>query len=127
MKLLVVLLAAGIGVTSARAERVRVPTPLETLAAAAKCDDKASPWRPWCIATKFEQGTAAALPSKNLVGLTVALETGKDVATALRDRVTFVALAVTRDGTLAKLKLTDVTPESEAERTQVAEAVAAAT
>ena len=35
---------------------------LAALQTAAKCTDKASPWRPWCIAADFEKGTAAELP-----------------------------------------------------------------
>src|SRR5580698_2261287 len=61
---------------------------LGALKTAARCDDPASPWRPWCIAAAYDTGTAAALPvGKVLVGLTIELETGKDVATALSDAV----------------------------------------
>jgi hypothetical protein len=101
------------------------PTQLEELAKAAQCTDKASPWRPWCIATEFPGGKAAALPSKNLVGITVELEKGKDAAVAIRDKVTFVALAVTKSGKETKVKLTDVKPENDDEKLAVASAVAA--
>ena len=109
----------------ARAEK---PDPiaqsLGQLATGAKCSDKASPYRPWCIATEaLKTGTAPALPKKALVGMTVELEDGKDVADALTNKVTFVALAIDADG---KVKLTDVKPESAAEQKSVGEAVFAA-
>lgn len=94
---------------------------LAALATAAKCEDAASPFRPWCIATKFETGTAAALPKgKVLVGMTIELETGKPAGDALTQKVSFVALAIGKDG---KVKLTDVKPESPDEEKAVAEAV----
>jgi hypothetical protein len=101
------------------------PTQLEELATAAKCTDKASPWRPWCIATDFPTGKAAALPSKNLVGITVELEKGKDAADAIRDHVTFVTLAITKSGKQTKVKLTDVKPENDDEKLSVGMAVGA--
>lgn len=116
---MVMMVLAG----SARADEA---SSLEALKTAAKCSDKASPWRPWCIAAGFAGGTAAALPKKNLVGMTVELEDGKDFMDALRDHVTFVALAITRDGKVTKVKLTDIKPENDDERTAVAEGVAAA-
>ncbi len=65
---------------------------LGALKTAARCDDATSPWRPWCVAAAYDTGTAAALPAgKVLVGLTIELETGKDVATALSDKVSFTA------------------------------------
>lgn len=109
----------------ARADRVAEPTQLEELATAAKCTDKASPWRPWCIATEFAKGSGAALPKKNLVGITVELEKGKDVASAIRDRVTLVALGITKKGKETKLKLTDVKPENDDENLAVVSAIAA--
>lgn len=117
---LVVVCVATLGV--AHAEK---PDPialsLGNLATAAKCADKASPYRPWCIATDaLKKGTAPALPKKALVGMTVELEDGKDVADALTNKVTFVALAIDADG---KVKLTDVKPESADEQKAVAEAV----
>jgi hypothetical protein len=97
---------------------------LTKLAEAAKCSMKASPWRPWCIATDFAKGTAAPLPTKALVGMTVELEDGKDMTEALSQKVTFVALAIDKDG---KVKLTDVKPENADESVTVGEAVIAAT
>jgi len=93
---------------------------LSALGTAAKCSDKASVFRPWCIATGFDKGTADLPKGKVLVGLTVALEKGKEEA-ALTDKVTFVALAVDADG---KVKLTDVKPTSADEQKTVGEAVA---
>jgi hypothetical protein len=106
---------------TARADKVDpIAAGLTKLGTAAKCTDKASPWRPWCIATDFAKGTAAALPKKALVGMTVELEDGKDFADALSQKVTFVALAIDKDG---KVKLTDVKPESPEETKSVGEAV----
>ncbi len=96
---------------------------LARLSIGAKCIDKASPWRPWCIAVNWNKGAAGALPTKSLVGITVELEDGKDVAEALSQKVTFVALAVDKDG---KVRLTDVKPGNDAEVTTVGEAVFAA-
>lgn len=94
---------------------------LSALRTAAKCQDKASTWRPWCIAADFETGTAAALPKgKVLVGMTIELETGKDAAAALSSSVSFTALAIGKDG---KVKLTMVKPENDGEMKAVAEAV----
>ncbi len=55
--------------------------------------------------------------------MTVALEAGKDTMAALSNKVTFVALAIDKDG---KVKLTDVRPTSDGERAAVGEAVGAA-
>ena len=97
---------------------------LDALRTAAKCEDKASVWRPWCIAADFETGTAAALPKgKVLVGLTIELEVGKDASKALTGNVSFSALAIGKDG---KVKLTSVKPENADEAIAVAEAVAGA-
>ncbi|MDQ3369521.1 MAG: hypothetical protein M3680_29180 [Myxococcota bacterium] len=102
-----------------------VAVALGELRTAAKCEDKASVWRPWCTAAAYETGTAGALPrGKVLVGMTIELEQGKSAADALTTKVTFVALAISKDG---KVKLTDVKPTSDAERRSVAEAVAATT
>jgi hypothetical protein len=93
---------------------------LARLHAAARCDDKASPLRPWCIATAWDKGTAD-LPKQTLVGVTVPLENGKDVSKALVDNVTFVAF--TCDGT--KAKLTDIKPTAKGEEATIGEAVGA--
>jgi hypothetical protein len=86
----------------------------------ARCDDKASLWRPWCIATDWDKG-AADLPKQTLVGVTIALENDKDVSKALRDNVTFVSFSC--DGT--KAKLTDIKPTEKGEEEMIAEAVGA--
>ena len=113
-------------VSTAHADRYDpIGASLGRLRAAAKCDDKASPWRPWCIAADYDAGKVAELPAKNLVGLTVELEDGRDSAAALRDRVSLVALAVAHDGGRVKVKLTDITPSNDDERPAIAEAVAA--
>ena len=96
---------------------------LGELRSAAKCQDRASPWRPWCIATQWATGAAGVLPAgKVLVGMTVALEQGKPASDALSGQVTFVALAVGKDG---KVKLTDVKPTNADEDKAVAEAILA--
>jgi hypothetical protein len=97
-------------------------TQLAALHTAAHCDDKASVWRPWCIAADFASGKPAALPKgKTLVGLTIQLETGKDVGQALSDKVNLVALVIDAKG---KAKLTDITPSNDSEQQPLAEAVA---
>src|SRR5690242_17050238 len=97
---------------------------LGELRTAASCQDKASPWRPWCIATEWATGSAGALPAgKVLVGMTIELEQGKSVRDALSNKVTFVALAIGKDG---KVKLTDVKPTNADEEKSVAEAIFAA-
>jgi hypothetical protein len=110
--------------TLAAADKVRVDVTTSRLAAlktAARCDDKASPWRPWCVAADFETGTAAELPKgKVLVGMTVELEEGKDAAAALSGKVSLTALAIDADG---KVKVTMVKPENKQEEQAVAEAV----
>lgn len=98
--------------------------PLAKLAVAAKCSDNTSPWRLWCIASDWSKGSAAALPSgKVLVGVTVELEDGKDVAAALKDKVSFTAFAIDKDN---KVKVTTVTPSNDAEKKSMFEAGAAA-
>jgi len=119
MTLVVMGLAANVA-----ADRVDPRTStLWQLQSAAKCDDKTSPWRPWCYAGEvLSKGTFEELPKPRvLVGLTVELAYGKDVAAALRDKVTLAALAIDADG---KVKLTSITPSSPDEKKQMAEAVA---
>lgn len=97
-------------------------TQLEGLRTAAKCLDKSSPWRPWCIAADFEKGIAAELPKgKVLVGMTIALENGKDASKALSDSVSLTALVVGADG---KATVTNVQPENADESKATLEAVA---
>jgi hypothetical protein len=109
--------------STAFADRDPIAASLTRLRDAAKCTMKASPWRSWCPATDFAKGTAPALPGKTLVGMTVELEDGKDIAQeALVNRVTFVVLAIDKDG---KVKLTDVKPENDKEKVVVGEAIMA--
>ncbi len=95
---------------------------LSNLATAAQCDNKASLWRPWCIAaTGWGDGTAADLPAgKVLVGMTLEVEDGKDLKQALSDAVSLTAFAIGKDGTV---KVTTVKPTSDAESRAVGEAV----
>jgi hypothetical protein len=115
--LLATLLAAD-----ARAETDPVAEPLAALGKAANCEDKASPWRPWCIAVDgWKNGKPDALPAgKVLLGLTIELENGKDVGAALNDHVSLSALAVSKEG---RVKLTNVKPENKDEADATAEAV----
>lgn len=126
MRIIAVVVAGAVGLASvAHADKADpVKTGLTRLAAGAKCTDKASPWRPWCIAADWSKGAAGSLPTKSLVGMTIEIEEGKDIAEALSQKVTFVALAIDEGG---KVKLTDVKPGNEAEVTTVGEAVFAAT
>lgn len=108
--------------TQVRADPL-VTRQLGELRTAAKCQDKASPWRPWCIATAWATGAAGTLPAgKVLVGMTVALEQNTPAKDALSHQVTFVALAIGKDG---KAKLTDVNPNSVDEVKAVDEAIVA--
>src|SRR5450432_4084106 len=80
------------GKTDKKDKKDLVTAQLDELRAAAKCDDKASVWRPWCIAADWSKGTAGDLPKgKVLVGLTIELEQGKSASDALSNKVTLVA------------------------------------
>lgn len=120
----VVVITVCVTMAAARADKVQIDVRdvmLGKLAEAAKCSDKASPWRSWCIATQWSTGKAGELPKgKVLVGTTIQLEDGYDVGKALSERVSFVALAIDASG---KVKLTDVKPESADEQKAVAEAI----
>jgi hypothetical protein len=121
LALVVLALASSTAVADKASPDDIITGRLAALREAAKCSDKASPWRPWCIAADFTKGTAGELPKgKVLAGMTIELETGKDAKDALSKSVTFVALAVDADG---KVKLTDVKPTSEEETKAVTEAV----
>jgi len=99
---------------------------LGELAAAARCEDAVSPFRPWCIAaTGWDAAAVGTLPSESqvLVGLTIELQEGKSVADALTNEVTFSALALRVDGDGAFGKITMVKPESDEESKMVGEAV----
>lgn len=101
---------------------------LADLAKAANCDDPASPMRVWCIAaTGWATGTAAALPEGDatMPGLTVELEDGKPVGSALTDKVTFSALALHPADGKEMAKITMVKPENDQEAKMTMEAVAA--
>ncbi len=83
----------------ARASAVADPTDkvdatLAQLHAAAKCEDKASVWRVWCIAADYNKGQIADLPSKNLVGLSIAMTFGGDAGKELVNSVSPSVLAV---------------------------------
>ncbi|MBS1121282.1 MAG: hypothetical protein H6Q90_3510 [Deltaproteobacteria bacterium] len=125
LRSVVVLVVAAIA-PAAMAKKVApkvdvVAASLGELRTAANCQDKASPWRPWCIAAEFPSGTAGELPKgKILVGMTVELQQGKDAKQALSDKVSFVALAIDQDG---KAKLTDVKPTSKDEEQAVMESI----
>jgi hypothetical protein len=114
MRLVFAALLALTGV--ARADRV-ASDPFQDLGSAAKCTDPASPLRAWCIAADFRKGVAAPLPKRNLIGISLNVPAGVDVTTALRGGVTLAALAITRDGKVAKLTLTDVAPKTDDEGT----------
>ena len=119
-----VALAAVLSASPVQAKKMMDPlfVALGNLATAAQCDNKASPWRPWCIAaTGWTDGTAADLPAgKVLVGMTIEVENGKDLKQALSDAVSLTAFAIGKDGTV---KVTTVKPTSDAESKSVGEAV----
>jgi hypothetical protein len=121
---LVIVLSAG----AARADKFDpIAVALGRLHIAAKCDSIATPYQPWCIAVAYDSGKVGELPAKPLVGLTIAFDLDKDDADTLRDRVSFAALAVSRDGNKTKVKLVDVTPTDAAEQRAVGEAIAGVT
>jgi hypothetical protein len=94
---------------------------LAALGDAASCKDAASPFRPWCIAADFANGKLADLPKgKTLVGITVELEVGKDAKAALTDKVIPAALVIDDKG---MVKITDITPSNDGEKTMLGEAV----
>lgn len=103
----------------------RVARLLGKLHAGASCDDKASPFRPWCIAADgWTKAKAAPLPAaKVLVGVTVALVEGEVVSTELTDKVTLSALAFKQDGGKALVKLASITPSNDDENLQIMKAV----
>jgi hypothetical protein len=100
----------------------KLATALGQLATAANCSNKASPWRPWCIAaTGWATGKPGELPKgKVLLGLTIELEDGKDVAKQLSDAVGMSALVIDADG---KVKVTYVTPSNPDEGKTIATAI----
>jgi hypothetical protein len=59
---------------TAFAEYGRTALTFENVAAAADCDNKASPFRPWCIVKDWPKGKADA-PTKTLLGLAVEVPT----------------------------------------------------
>jgi hypothetical protein len=122
MRILPCMLVVALVAPAAAKKMDPLMVTLRNLSDAAKCDDKASPWRPWCIAaTGWSSGTAAELPAgKVLLGITIELEDGKDVATALSDSVSLSAFAVGKDG---KVKLMTVKPTNDDETKSTAEAV----
>jgi len=95
---------------------------LRQLRSAAKCDAPASPWRPWCFAADvFDKGTFADLPKPRvMMGITVELAYGGDVAKALRDKVTLAVFAIDDEG---KVKLISLRPDNDAEKRQMTEAI----
>jgi len=122
MKASVVALAVLASAGTASADDALATKQLAALRDAAKCADKTSPFRPWCIAADFDKGTAADLPKgKTLVGIAVELETGKDAKDALTNKVTPAALTIGKDG---KVVITDITPSNDSEKQMLFEAVA---
>lgn len=125
MRIGMLVIAAALASPVARADKAHdiATERLAALKTAARCDDAKSPQRVWCTVAAFDTGTAAALPTgKVLVGLTIELETGKDVAAALRDKVSLAGWSVASDG---KVKLTSITPDNAQEGQMIGEAVGA--
>jgi len=119
--LVVVLVAANAAADRRMNNEDSRTATLAKLRTAAKCDDPASPWRVWCAVADADKGTAEDLPKpRALVGLTLELAYGGDVAKALRDKVSLAALAIDADG---KVKLTAITPSNAEEKKLMAEAV----
>src|SRR3954447_4668762 len=119
MKLAWIGVALALTTATARAGDDPTKAALARLRTAARCEDKASLWRPWCIATDWDKGTPA-LPRTNLIGLSIELAEDNDLRQALSDKVGFVAFAVT-DG---KATLNTIRPTDKDEEKAVFEAVA---
>ena len=119
----VIITVCAFATTSARADDVDTANAAARLGVAANCKDKASPWRTWCPAATWAKGKAGTLRPGIMVGVTVALPADADVKQALSDRVSFVVLAVRKDGAKLLVTLRDITPENAAETEMVAKAV----
>ena len=117
--LLVVLVVTF--VTAGRADADKLSDALGKLATAARCSDKASPWRPWCIAaTGWATGKPGELPkAKVMLGLTIELQDGKDTAKQLHDAVGLSAFIV-KDG---KVMMRSITPSNDDDKKAIFEAV----
>lgn len=96
---------------------------LAKLDAGAQCADKRSVWRAWCPAVQWAKGKPGTLKPGVMVGITVAIQADADVAQALSDKVTFVILAIRKDGKAMRATLRDVTPDNDDEAAMLAEAV----
>jgi hypothetical protein len=119
MKLAWMGVVLALTAATARADGDPTKASLARLRAAASCEDKASLWRAWCIATDWDKGTPV-LPRANLIGLSIELADDNDLRKALSDKVGFVAFAVS-DG---KATLTTIRPTDKDEEKAVFEAVA---
>ena len=126
-------LVAVVAVTAAPATaKRRPPDPtanlLDELSTAARCTEKASPFRPWCIAADgWATGTAAKLPvGKVLVGITIRRTLAATAPWDLSTDATigFAALVVRRDGPALELRVTDINPTKDDEKPQIASALA---
>jgi hypothetical protein len=99
---------------------------LGELRAGARCDEASSPWRPWCVAAAYDSGTAAPLPTgKVLVGLSVRLDPGKDVAEELHATTQLSAWAVGDDGRVSVTAILPSTPDENREIFMAVPAIAA--
>lgn len=126
-------LVAVVAVTAAPATaKRRPPDPtamiLGDLSTAARCTEKASPFRPWCIAADgWATGTAAKLPvGKVLVGITIrrtTAATGSAWDLAADPTIGLASLTVRRDGPALELRITDINPTQDDEKPQIAEAL----
>jgi hypothetical protein len=119
-KLIAIVVVATISLGTAIAKDDPATPALALLGKAANCTDKASPWRPWCIALDWGTGKVEQ-PKGTLIGLTVELEDNTDFKAALSSKVTMVALAITGD----KAKLVDIKPTEKGEDVTIGKAVAA--
>lgn len=117
----VVAVVLAIGVTSVRADDT--DTVLVRLSQAANCKDKSSVWRAWCPAAGWAKGKAGSLKPGAMAGITVAIPADADVKQALSDKVSFVVLAVRKDGKKLLVTLRDVTPDNASESEMIAKAL----
>jgi hypothetical protein len=122
MKRLIVAMCVATAIPAAADKAHDLATErLGALKTAARCDNPRSPQRAWCIAAAFDSGTPADLPrGKQLVGLTIELQAGKDVGDALVNKVSLSALVIGSDG---KVKLTSITPSNKDEEVMIGKAV----
>ena len=100
---------------------------LRELDTAARCRDRRSPHRVWCIPARgYAGGSAAPIAEGDqvLIGLTLELEVGQPVARALTERVSLASLALRSAGGRVTGKIQAIRPSNPGEERELGAAVA---